>query len=150
MPLVIDADGLNAFVGDPDGLSGRDERDVIITPHPGEMARLVGMSTDEVQANLPLSGGSIGGGLQRGSTLDIAMMLVGKKRTTKDGVTKEDLQGSCDGATHYVRGAMVGAFAMSAVGDDPATSRMYVSVASCDRCIDAIWRAAMPLPRTMR
>jgi NAD(P)H-hydrate epimerase len=32
-------------------LSGRDERDVIITPHPGEMARLVGMSTDEVQAN---------------------------------------------------------------------------------------------------
>jgi len=51
MPLVVDADGLNAFVGDPDKLSGRDERDVIITPHPGEMARLVGMSTDEVQAN---------------------------------------------------------------------------------------------------
>ena len=51
MPLVVDADGLNAFVGDPDRLSGRDERDVIITPHPGEMARLVGMSTDEVQAN---------------------------------------------------------------------------------------------------
>jgi ADP-dependent NAD(P)H-hydrate dehydratase / NAD(P)H-hydrate epimerase len=51
MPLVIDADGLNAFAGDPDRLSGRDGRDVIITPHPGEMARLVGMSTDEVQAS---------------------------------------------------------------------------------------------------
>jgi ADP-dependent NAD(P)H-hydrate dehydratase / NAD(P)H-hydrate epimerase len=50
-PLVIDADGLNAFSGQPDGLSGRDGRDVIITPHPGEMARLVGMSTDEVQAS---------------------------------------------------------------------------------------------------
>ena len=35
----------------PDRLVGREGRDVIITPHPGEMARLVGMSTDEVQAN---------------------------------------------------------------------------------------------------
>ena len=51
MPLVIDADGLNAFAGDPDRLSGREGRHVIITPHPGEMARLVGMSTDEVQAS---------------------------------------------------------------------------------------------------
>src|SRR5262249_28549395 len=51
MPLVIDADGLNAFGGDPDRLTGRDGRDVIITPHPGEMGRLVGMSTDEVQGS---------------------------------------------------------------------------------------------------
>jgi NAD(P)H-hydrate epimerase len=50
-PLVIDADGLNAFAGDPDRLMGREGREVIITPHPGEMARLVGMSTDEVQAS---------------------------------------------------------------------------------------------------
>ena len=51
MPLVIDADGLNAFAGAPEKLAGREGRDVIITPHPGEMARLVGMSTDEVQAS---------------------------------------------------------------------------------------------------
>jgi NAD(P)H-hydrate epimerase len=51
MPLVIDADGLNAFGEDPDRLMGREGRDVIVTPHPGEMARLVGMSTDEVEAN---------------------------------------------------------------------------------------------------
>ena len=50
-PLVVDADGLNAFANDPDRLTGREGRDVIITPHPGEMARLVGMSTDEVQAS---------------------------------------------------------------------------------------------------
>ncbi len=50
-PLVVDADGLNAFNGDPDRLSGREGRDVIITPHPGEMGRLVGMSAHEVQAN---------------------------------------------------------------------------------------------------
>jgi hydroxyethylthiazole kinase-like uncharacterized protein yjeF len=51
MPIVIDADGLNAFTDHPDRLAGREGRDVIITPHPGEMARLVGMSTDEVQAS---------------------------------------------------------------------------------------------------
>jgi NAD(P)H-hydrate epimerase len=50
-PLVIDADGLNAFSADPDRLTGREGRDVIITPHPGEMARLVGMSIEEVQAS---------------------------------------------------------------------------------------------------
>jgi len=51
MPMVIDADGLNAFAGDPDRLAGREGRDIIITPHPGEMGRLVGMSTDEVQSS---------------------------------------------------------------------------------------------------
>jgi len=51
MPMVIDADALNAFSADPDRLRGREGREVIITPHPGEMARLVGMSSDEVQAS---------------------------------------------------------------------------------------------------
>jgi NAD(P)H-hydrate epimerase len=51
MPLIVDADGLNAFADDPDRLAGREGRDVIITPHPGEMARLVGMSIEEVQAS---------------------------------------------------------------------------------------------------
>jgi NAD(P)H-hydrate epimerase len=50
-PLVIDADGLNAFVDDPDRLQGRDGLDVIITPHPGELSRLTGLSIEEVQQN---------------------------------------------------------------------------------------------------
>jgi hydroxyethylthiazole kinase-like uncharacterized protein yjeF len=51
MPLVLDADALNAFADDPATLVGRDGRDIIITPHPGEMARLVGCSAEDVQAN---------------------------------------------------------------------------------------------------
>jgi NAD(P)H-hydrate epimerase len=50
VPLVLDADALNAFVGDPDRLTGRDGIEIVITPHPGEMARLCGLSIDEVQA----------------------------------------------------------------------------------------------------
>lgn len=70
-------------------------------------------NADEVKANLPFSGGKIGGEMQRGSTLEIAMLTVGKRRTTWDTPTKDDLKGSCEGATHYVKSAVLGAFAMS-------------------------------------
>ena len=50
-PLVLDADALTVIADDLGALLGREERDIIITPHPGEMARLVGGSADEVQAN---------------------------------------------------------------------------------------------------
>ncbi|HEY7497946.1 MAG TPA: NAD(P)H-hydrate dehydratase [Vicinamibacterales bacterium] len=49
VPLVLDADALNAFAGDPDRLVGREEVAVIITPHPGEMARLLNTSIEAVQ-----------------------------------------------------------------------------------------------------
>jgi len=51
VPLVIDADALNAFAGDPHRIAGRDDLDVIVTPHPGEMARLLDVRPEEVQAN---------------------------------------------------------------------------------------------------
>lgn len=51
MPLVLDADALNAFAGEPDRLVGSEGRDVVITPHPGELARLMGVTTADVQAN---------------------------------------------------------------------------------------------------
>lgn len=50
VPIILDADGLNAFDGraaqlkNPNGLLG-------LTPHPGEMSRLLGCSIKDVQAN---------------------------------------------------------------------------------------------------
>ena len=49
VPLVLDADALNAFASEPERLVGRDGVDVIITPHPGEMARLLNISIEAVQ-----------------------------------------------------------------------------------------------------
>jgi NAD(P)H-hydrate epimerase len=51
VPVVLDADALNAFASDPDRLAGTDEKDLIITPHPGEFARLAGVSTDDIQSH---------------------------------------------------------------------------------------------------
>jgi NAD(P)H-hydrate epimerase len=49
-PLVIDADGLNALSGRLDLLS-HVSRTVILTPHPGEFARLTQTTTAHVQAD---------------------------------------------------------------------------------------------------
>jgi hydroxyethylthiazole kinase-like uncharacterized protein yjeF len=55
LPMVIDADGLNAFAGRPsllgDAVRAGKARTIVLTPHPGEMARLVGMTVKEVEAD---------------------------------------------------------------------------------------------------
>ncbi|MGH9532791.1 MAG: NAD(P)H-hydrate dehydratase [Terriglobales bacterium] len=48
LPLVLDADGLNAFEGRASELDGS-KRPLVVTPHPGEMARLTGLATEAVQ-----------------------------------------------------------------------------------------------------
>ncbi len=49
IPVVLDADGLNAFADSGDALAKRASPQLVVTPHPGEMGRLLGISTSEVQ-----------------------------------------------------------------------------------------------------
>jgi NAD(P)H-hydrate epimerase len=49
LPIVLDADGLNAFAGHGDLLPKRKAKFLVVTPHPGEMARLLGSSIAQVQ-----------------------------------------------------------------------------------------------------
>jgi hydroxyethylthiazole kinase-like uncharacterized protein yjeF len=50
IPLVIDADGLNAFEAFPE-LLGRGEAPRVLTPHPGEAARLLKSLPTDIQAD---------------------------------------------------------------------------------------------------
>jgi NAD(P)H-hydrate epimerase len=50
LPVVLDADGLNAFAGRADELARHKAAALAVTPHPGEMARLLGCTTNDVQA----------------------------------------------------------------------------------------------------
>ena len=56
MPVVIDADALNLLAANPPllaklGKVGKAGRTIVLTPHPGEMARLAGVSVAEIQAD---------------------------------------------------------------------------------------------------
>lgn len=50
-PLLLDADGLNAVAAAPGILLERLSRVTLLTPHPGEMARLAGCSVPQVEAD---------------------------------------------------------------------------------------------------
>ena len=50
VPLVIDADGLNLIATDLEVLKAA-KAPLVLTPHPGEMSRLCGASTKEIQAD---------------------------------------------------------------------------------------------------
>ncbi len=49
VPLVIDADGLNAFAGRLEELAGRDAP-TVLTPHAGELGRLLDLDSDAIAA----------------------------------------------------------------------------------------------------
>jgi hypothetical protein len=84
-------------------------------------------NADQVQANLPFSGGKLGASLARGASLDIGLVMVGKTATTAVGLDRSKIKGRCDGATHYVRSATVGAFAMkqSSAGEVKAAAEVF-------------------------
>ena len=52
VPLVLDADGLNAFTGDGAALARR-EADAVLTPHVGEFTRLTGVKGRDLDADRP-------------------------------------------------------------------------------------------------
>src|SRR5215469_4799825 len=51
VPVVLDADGLNAFAGHYSELRASEGAFLVLTPHPGEAARLIGASIKDIQAD---------------------------------------------------------------------------------------------------
>jgi NAD(P)H-hydrate epimerase len=51
LPIVLDADGLNALAAASSPLAERKSPALALTPHPGEMARLLGCTTAEIQSD---------------------------------------------------------------------------------------------------
>lgn len=49
-PIVIDADGINCLSIEPNVLYNKN-KEIIITPHPGELGRFLGKKTHEIQEN---------------------------------------------------------------------------------------------------
>jgi outer membrane protein OmpA-like peptidoglycan-associated protein len=72
----------------------------------------VRVSTEtDLYARLPLGAASLKGELASGSELDLSYIAVGVRRTES---APAELQGDCEGATHYVSRMTVGAYALDA------------------------------------
>jgi NAD(P)H-hydrate epimerase len=76
-PCVLDADGLNAVARAPEALRRRDP--LVITPHPGEFSRLMGIPVAAVQADREAHAARFAG--QRGSVV----VLKGHQTIVTDG-----------------------------------------------------------------
>ncbi|MBU8910100.1 MAG: NAD(P)H-hydrate dehydratase [Desulfobacterales bacterium] len=70
VPLIIDADAINCIAQNPEILKKK-KSPAILTPHPGEMARLCDMTTQDIQAD------RIGIASQFAKTHDIILILKG-------------------------------------------------------------------------
>ena len=92
--------------------------------HPPGLYGFLGMNTkeqmiaienaDQAQANLPAHGATIGASIKSGVALKIGLIMVGKKTTTLDALERNALVANkCEGATHFVHSATIGAFAMT-------------------------------------
>ncbi|MBN2193586.1 MAG: sel1 repeat family protein [Polyangiaceae bacterium] len=85
---------------------------------------------DEVKANLPLTGvavaAKLGTELERGTTLDLATALVGNITSTRLKLERSELAGICEGASHFVRGANIGAFVMQTGSESELVSAAQV------------------------
>ncbi|WP_234023859.1 SEL1-like repeat protein [Sorangium cellulosum] len=67
----------------------------------------------ELQANVPFGAAALNSAIEGGRALDVALVPSGKLTTTVVSASPQELAGSCEGATHFVRGALLGAFAMA-------------------------------------
>lgn len=68
----------------------------------------------ELFAKLPLGAVSLEGEINQGKQLSLSYVAVGARSTDVSRVGREVLEGECDGATHFVRTMVVGAYALGA------------------------------------
>jgi NAD(P)H-hydrate epimerase len=124
--LVIDADGLNLLARDRSVLGKRLPRSTVLTPHPGEMARLLGMDTAAVQND------RIGSAARLASETQSIVILKGYRTILADpqGTIRICPTGSYPlasaGTGDVLTGAIVGFIAQGLTPMDAAQAGVYI------------------------
>lgn len=123
LPVVLDADGLNVLAGDD---KFRPAVPVVLTPHPGEAARLLGTSAAALQKNRPAAAQAVArrfGGV---------CVLKGHRTVISDGhrtaVNPTGNPGMATGGTGDVLAGLIGALIGQVAGPTPP---------------ERLWRAAV-------
>ena len=143
IPMVVDADALNGLAADP-----LMHRDWILTPHPGEAARLLGMTVPEIQADrfaavreLVASYGGVC--VLKGAGTLIASLYIGVTSVCDRGNPGMATGGMGDVLTGIIAGlraqglsspaaAHLGVWAHAAAGDDVAAAGGEIGMLASD------------------
>lgn len=141
-PIILDADGINAICDRIDIIK-QAKAPLILTPHPGEMARLLGTTTDKVQA-LRLQ-------TARKFAADYGVYLVLKGSGTivaaPDGKAFVNLTGnhgmSSAGSGDMLAGMMVSFLAQGLTPEQAAVSAVYLHGCAGDRTAAKLSKRAM-------
>ncbi len=144
-PLLLDADGLNAFAGEPEALADRLGPGDLITPHPGELARLLGVDMKEILDDPPAAA------RQAAERLGCVVLLKGQPSMVAEAGAPLRVSPIVGGAlaaggTGDVLSGLAGAYLAAGAGAaDAAAAALLVSGLAASRG-PAIGRAASDLP----
>ncbi len=155
-PLVLDADGINALAGAPDNLKTR-AAPTVITPHPGEFARLTGLDVAAVRSD------PIGSAQTLARSADVIVILKGAPTVVAvpGGRTYVNPSGNAGMASGGSGDVLTGILAaLIGQGMDPETAAclgVYVHGLAGDLCAEHMCEAgltagdvASALPRARR
>jgi NAD(P)H-hydrate epimerase len=132
LPLVIDADGLNALAGRLDDLRSLPAA-AVLTPHPGEMARLTGASTAEIQQD------RIGWARRLAGEYHVHVVLKGARTIVAhpDGTACINPTGNpgmaAGGMGDVLTGVIAGLIAQGLTAEAAARAGVYLHGAAADR-----------------
>lgn len=137
-PIILDADGINAAASRIDMLRERK----VITPHPGEMARLVGKTVSEVQAS------RIDTAVSFAKQHGVIVVLKGANTIVTDGekvfVNTTGNPGMAKGGTGDMLAGMIASFAAQGMSLlDAAVSAVYIHGMCGDKCAEELSMAGM-------
>jgi ADP-dependent NAD(P)H-hydrate dehydratase / NAD(P)H-hydrate epimerase len=143
VPMVIDADGLNALAENTQVLLERREQPVVLTPHPGEMARLTGKDVAEIQAD------RIGAARDFAKRFNVVLVLKGARTLTAfpDGrirINGSGNPGLASGGMGDVLTGLIGGFIAQGLGaEDAAVLGVFLHGMAADRLAVVLGHAGM-------
>ncbi len=150
LPMVLDADGLNALEGKPAILIERAAPAAVLTPHPGEMARLAGLSIAEVESD------RIGVARSFAAAHGVVLVLKGARTVVAfpDGRVRINSSGNpglaSGGMGDVLTGLIAGLLAQGCPAEEAAVLGVYLHGLAADRLRKAFGEAGMTASDLLR
>jgi len=145
-PAVVDADGLSVWEGDAETLAGLLRPGDVLTPHPGEMARLLASDVGGVMADPPAAA--------REAARRFGCTVVAKGAPTLVARGEEPLRVAttggpalaAGGSGDVLTGVIVALLAAGARGPDAAAAALFLTGLAAEASADPVGHAAADVP----